>query len=234
MNHHELPGNRATAEGLNVHYILLGNGPPVILLHGGAGDWHEWRRSLAFLARTSTVYALDLPGFGRSDPPDRPVTPLWFSSFLGDFMDALQLDSASLLGHSLGGSIALAFALDFPERVNRLVLIDSAGLGELSRTGRRRLSLIMGIKRILGKEKVPRYAVGKWDEWLFLGRLPTLRPPVMLVWGEKDPYLPVSQARLAHRLLPNSRLHIFPGCHHAPHRERPAEFNELVSQFLKP
>lgn len=129
-------------QGLDIHYKCLGKGASVILVHGGANDWHEWQKNIAFIARSFRVYAPDLPGFGLSQSPSTPVSLSWAVSFLRDFMDTLGITAAHLIGHSLGGMVALAFALDFPERVNKLVLTDSAGLGEISQEGWLRLFLI--------------------------------------------------------------------------------------------
>lgn len=233
MDNLTIPSYWLEVDGLNIHFKCLGKGLPVILLHGGANDWHEWEKNLAFLAKGLRVYALDLPGYGLSESPNILVSPSWFRSFLSRFMEALGLREAHLIGHSLGGTIALAFALDFPERVKKIVLVDSASLGEISRKGQLILFLIKGIKRMAGKEKKkPKFETSPTDDWLLTNRLPELKPSVMIVWGENDPYLPVSQARLAHHLIPNSQLHVFPRSRHAPHRERPDKFNHLVYQFL--
>ena len=148
-------------------------------------------------------------------------------------MDALDIKNAYLIDHSLGGTIALALALDYPERVRKVVLVSNGGFrGEISRKGQLLLSIIRGIKRLVGKEKSPKYDISSIDDWLVVNRLHELKPQVMIVWGERDPYLPISQARLAHSLIPDCQLYIFPGCRHAPQRERPEKFNKLVCHFL--
>ena len=232
MDNLQFPSYWIKVEGLNIHYKCLGKGPTIILLHGGTDDWRGWRKNLAFLAKNFQVYAVDLPGLGLSKAPDTPVSPSWFSSFLRGFTEALNIKGTHLIGHSLGGTTALAFALDFPGRVKKIVLVDSGALGQISKKGQLLLFLIRGIKRTVGKEKVPKYKMSSKEDWLLTNRLHTLNPPVMLVWGERDPYLPVSQAKLACSLIPNCQLCVFPRCRHAPHRERPDEFNNLVYQFL--
>jgi pimeloyl-ACP methyl ester carboxylesterase len=229
----QLAGHWLAVQGLRTHYQTSGEGSAVILLHGGGNDWQEWEESFTVLARHFRVYALDLPGFGLSEPCSHPVSPPWFSLFLRDFMDAAGITHAHVVGHSLGGAIALTFALDFPEKVYKMVLVDSAGLGQVTLSGRLILFLIRAAKRITGKEKDSNFRPGgPIRDWLLADRLPELRPPVMIVWGERDRYYPPSLARLAQSLIPDCELHIFPGCGHAPHRERPDEFNELVCEFL--
>jgi pimeloyl-ACP methyl ester carboxylesterase len=129
-----------TVAGLRIHCLVAGRtGPAVLLLHGSGFD--AAGVSLApvmhSLATGCRVYAPDLPGFGDSDPmPDR-----WgfskCSAFLSPLLAALDLERASLVGLSMGGGIALGFALMAPEKVDRLVLIDSACLSEAIPGGRR-------------------------------------------------------------------------------------------------
>ena len=219
--------------GLNIHYKCLGTGPVVVLLHGGANDWHEWQKNIAFFARRFRVYALDLPGFGLSESPEIPVTPHWFSSFLRDFIEALSITDIHLIGHSLGGTITLAFALDYPEKVKKAVIIDSGGLGELNWKGRLLLYLIRAVQRLVGKqESIKCKFGGTKEDWWLIDHLHKLKPPVMIVWGKGDPYLSVSQAKLAQDLIPNCQLCIFPSCRHAPQKESSNKFNDIVYKFL--
>jgi pimeloyl-ACP methyl ester carboxylesterase len=227
------PSYWAEVDGLKIHYKGLGEGPPVIFLHGGANDWHEWQKNIAYFAADFRVYALDLPSLGLSDTPDRPVSLLWFSSFVKDFMDSLGIADAHLVAHSIGGSIVLAFALAFPERLKKAILIDSTGFGQVSKRGRWLIFFTRGIKRLLGREKSPRYSNVHMEDWLLIAGLEEIKAPVLIVWGRRDPYLPLSQARLAQRVLPDCRLYVFGNCRHAPHRERADDFNRLACEFLK-
>lgn len=227
----QIPSYHVKVDSLNLHYKCLGQGQPVVLIHGSSNDWREWQMNLPILAREFRVYALDLPGFGLSESSE-PLSLPWMSSFLNSFMHESGINKAHLIGHSLGGMIALAFALDFPERVGKVVLVNSAGLGELSPAGQLLLSAIRGIKKALGKHKETKYRKGSAEEWILVNRLKEVKQPVMLIWGEWDPYLSISHARLAQSLIPNCQLYPFRRCRHAPHRERPERFNNLVSQFL--
>lgn len=117
--------------GLRVRYLVAGDGPPVVLLHGGGWDSARlsWRETIPALAESFTVYALDWPGYGGSAPPERPPTTDSFVDVLDRFLDALDVDETSLVGISMGGGIALGFALECPDRVSKLALVDSYGLG---------------------------------------------------------------------------------------------------------
>lgn len=105
-------------------------GPAVILLHGLAASADIWEKNLEFLAEGYRLYAPDLPGFGLSERPQEPLSSGMLIRFLADFMDTLGIHRATLIGLSLGGALALGFALLYPDRMERLVLVSSAGLGK--------------------------------------------------------------------------------------------------------
>jgi pimeloyl-ACP methyl ester carboxylesterase len=127
--------DRLELDGLGVSYLRSGpaRGPPVVLLHGGGFDAAavSWKHVLPGLAADRRVYALDFPGYGQSDPvPDGvEVTVDYYAGVLGDALDALGIERAVLVGISLGGGVALGYALERPERVEQLVAIDAYGLG---------------------------------------------------------------------------------------------------------
>jgi pimeloyl-ACP methyl ester carboxylesterase len=110
-------------DGLALHYVTAGRGPAVVLVHGLGGFAESWRSTMEVLAARATVYALDLPGFGRSSKPPAPYDLAWFASALGGFLDTLGIGQAALVGHSLGGAVAVTYALIHPPRVERLALI---------------------------------------------------------------------------------------------------------------
>jgi pimeloyl-ACP methyl ester carboxylesterase len=115
--------------GLPVAVELRGKGPPVLLIHGLAGTMRTWDRVVPRLASHATVIAPDLPGCGRSAPPPGDYSLGGYANGLRDLLDALGHPSATIVGHSLGGGIAMQFAYQFPERCDRLVLVSSGGLG---------------------------------------------------------------------------------------------------------
>jgi len=116
---------------LKTRYWALGDqGTAVILIHGLGASADIWKHNVQAFAKQHRVYVLDLLGFGRSDKPGPSFSPLDYIRFLDDFMNILNIARASLVGQSLGGGIALHYALQFPQKVNKLVLVDSAGLGK--------------------------------------------------------------------------------------------------------
>lgn len=114
-----------------IRYLQAGDsGSAVVLLHGGGIDAAHlsWDPTLEALADGHRVIAPDFPGYGHSDAPDASYTMDYFLSFLDEFLDQLGLDSVSLVGLSLGGGVALGYALRAPERVENLILVNSYGL----------------------------------------------------------------------------------------------------------
>jgi pimeloyl-ACP methyl ester carboxylesterase len=115
-----------TVAGVRLRYVRTGAGSPVVLIHGIASSIYTWKDVLPALSRDHDVVAVDLPGFGASDqPPD--LTWAMLPAAVSGLMDRLGIPRASLVGHSLGGAVAVTLALDRKDRVERLVLVDSAG-----------------------------------------------------------------------------------------------------------
>jgi pimeloyl-ACP methyl ester carboxylesterase len=111
-------------EGSRVHFVERGEGPPLLLVHGLGGTWFHFRPLMAALARDFRVVAIDRPGSGYSTRRgDRPGTPREQAAWLLDFAEALGLDRPLVVGHSLGGAITLAMAVDSPQRIAGIVLI---------------------------------------------------------------------------------------------------------------
>ena len=118
-------------EGVRTRYWLAGEGGlPVVLIHGLGAAAEIWQFNIDALASRHRVYVPDLPGYGRTGEPEQMnYSPEGYSRFLMGFMNSLGMGRAALVGHSLGGGVALRAVLDHPELVERLILVNSAGLG---------------------------------------------------------------------------------------------------------
>jgi len=115
---------------INIRYWEEGEkGCSVILIHGLGASAEIWMHNVRAFAEEHRVYVPDLVGFGLSGKPEVKYSPSCMAAFIDDFMTALSINHACLVGNSLGGGVALQFALQYPEKVQRLVLVDSAGLG---------------------------------------------------------------------------------------------------------
>ena len=123
----------AQAGDLRISYVEAGSGEPVVCLHGagpGASGWSNFRLNVAALAKRYRVIVPDLPGFGGSDKPLIAEKPIAFNArTLAAFFDTLKLDKVSLVGNSAGGATSCRFAIDYPQRVRKIVLMGSAGAG---------------------------------------------------------------------------------------------------------
>lgn len=265
--------------GHPVNFIEAGSGPVLLLIHGMAGTCVNWEAVIEPLAINHTVIAPDFPGHGSSAPGGGDYSLGSLASGLRDLMLALGHERATLVGHSLGGGVALQFTYQFPEMVERLALVSSGGLGpdvspvlraaalpgaELfisatagvgSRVGTvigRGLGLV-GLRPNADLAEVTRgYATLK-DPERRKAFVATLRSvvgtqgqrvaaldklyladdlPLLIVWGENDPIIPVTHAREAHAQLPNSRLEIFEDTGHVPQLERPGRFIAVLERFL--
>jgi pimeloyl-ACP methyl ester carboxylesterase len=115
--------------GRDLAYVSGGDGPPLLLVHGIGGDWRTWEPVLEELAQRHRIVAVDLPGHGRSAKGAGDYSLGALASALRDLCGALGIARATVVGHSLGGGIAMQFSYQFPERCERLVLVSSGGLG---------------------------------------------------------------------------------------------------------
>jgi pimeloyl-ACP methyl ester carboxylesterase len=244
-------------EGLRTRYVHRGAGPPVFILHGWGASLETVASIVAGLEQSTSVYALDLPGFGQTEQPPVPWGVEDYQRFVERFMDALGIGQASLVGHSNGGRIAIRMAATEPERVSRLVLVDSAGIRP--RRGPRYYSKV-------GMAKVGKYAarfLGAPGERLrarLVGRaassdyasagplrptfvklvnedlrdfLPRIQAATLLIWGAQDTATPLADARLMERLIPDAGLVVLEDAGHYSYLDQPARFAKIVCNFLE-
>jgi len=118
-------------DGHRVNVIEIGEGPPVLFVHGHSGSWQNWLENLpAIAAGGRRAIALDLPGFGESEMPEGRLTVERWARCLDMLLDALEIESAPVVGNSLGGFISAEMAIRHPARVERLVLVTAAGVSD--------------------------------------------------------------------------------------------------------
>lgn len=261
--------------GMNVHYAMAGDGPPVVLLHGLGASHLTWQENIEALAEKFTVYAMDIPGHGDSVKEGVTYTIDASVSFTFGFLDAMGLESAALVGNSMGGLIALKSALAASDRVSHLCLIDTAGFGkeiapflrimslpfvgelaerQATRSTSNMLRQIFAGKNIateaLTAELVrtrslpgARSAVlktlregvnifGMKPKHRLLAQLPGLPMPIMVVWGGRDRFFPLSHAYAAADAVPSAKLLVLPDAGHWPHMQEPGVFNPELTAFL--
>jgi 4,5:9,10-diseco-3-hydroxy-5,9,17-trioxoandrosta-1(10),2-diene-4-oate hydrolase len=246
----------------NVSYLYGGKGNSLVIVHGGGGGVNAWVNSLELLAEHYTVFAPDLPGFGNSQSIDDSFSIPAYVDFLERFTGALGLEKFCLLGHSLGGGIALRYALDFPEKIERLVLVSSLFLGKeialwarylsspsvFRYLGEAGLTIFKGLSWVAGSlcnscRLSPPFtrvqiAVGKsimslkGQTMVLADQLAGLVMPTLLVWGARDGIVPAKHAYAAAGVIPDCRVHVFENCGHHVHNHKTREFSDLLVSFL--
>jgi pimeloyl-ACP methyl ester carboxylesterase len=133
-----------------VNTIDAGSGPPIVFVHGLSGCWPNWLEQMGALSGSHRVIAMDLPGFGHSPMPSRPISMDGYAAMLDELMGELGLDGAALVGNSMGGLISCEVAISFPERVQRLVLVSPAGIStQRSAPGGSSLAWMQRLERAL-------------------------------------------------------------------------------------
>ena len=275
MEHEEI-----TLHGHRVSYRQAGWGPLVVLIHGVTGSSETWADVIEPLAEKYTVVAPDLLGHGESAKPRGDYSLGAYASGIRDLLGALGHGSGTIVGHSLGGGVAMQMAYQFPDRCDRLVLVSSGGLG-------REVHLMLRAAVLPGSELVlpllassrvlnASAAVGSFFTRLGMHAGPDLeemwrgfsslndvgaraafihtlrgivdpggqrvnatdrlylaeRMPTMLMWGERDPIIPIEHGRAAQELIPGSRFEAFRGAGHFPHRTDPRGFVRALDDFI--
>jgi pimeloyl-ACP methyl ester carboxylesterase len=111
-----------------VNVIDMGEGPPLVFIHGLSGSWQNWLEQVPVFAEERRVVTLDLPGFGHSPMPREKISMAGYARLLDRLLDVLEIDAAAVVGNSMGGFIAAELAISSPQRVERLTLVSAAGI----------------------------------------------------------------------------------------------------------
>jgi pimeloyl-ACP methyl ester carboxylesterase len=136
-------------DGQPINVVELGKGPPLLFIHGLIGRWTHWVEQLTAFADDHRVIAVDLPGFGDSPlPAAGGISVPIFARTVERLLEALEISAAAVVGHSMGGFTAVELAINFPQRVERLVLVSPAGLSTYN--DRRSLQLVAQARRFKG------------------------------------------------------------------------------------
>jgi pimeloyl-ACP methyl ester carboxylesterase len=221
--------------GQRIHYLKAGSGAPVVLVHGGASDSRDWVDTMAALSHRFSLYAPDLIGFGQNDRDENGYYLSDFSDFLLGFIDTLQIQNPVLVGHSFGGRVCLDVALKRQEQVCKLILVDASGLDKISRIGSGLMTFFWALRKVLRRpQPYPRFLAKEGEDYSRVGddELRRLGTPTLLIWKRLDPYMPVSIARRAEKLIPKARLAVLKGYGHAPHQQNSDAFNRILLDFL--
>jgi pimeloyl-ACP methyl ester carboxylesterase len=117
-----------TVNGSRVNYVEMGQGPPLVFVHGLSGCWQNWLENIPHFARRHRVIAIDLPGFGESELPQEDISIPGYGRFVDAFLAEIGVERAAVVGNSMGGFVAAEVAVSHPARVEKLVLVSAAGV----------------------------------------------------------------------------------------------------------
>lgn len=272
----------AALHGKTVAYREYGEfGPLVLLIHGVGSNGDCWQGVAGRLAQGGVrVVAIDLPGHGQSSKDRGDYSLGSMASVIRDLLDFLGDTEAIVVGHSLGGGIAMQFLYQYRQYVAGLVLVSGGGLGDETRPWLRMISMpgASAVLAVVANRKTLKSAgwvgrrlssVGVKPEFLSadalgvvgdlftsrdarqaflstlrsvvdvkgqrvsaLGHLPrAAQMPVLLIWGDLDPTIPMSHGEDAAQILPNGKLVVFHGAGHEPHADDPERFVELILEY---
>jgi pimeloyl-ACP methyl ester carboxylesterase len=246
-------------DGLRVNVERAGAGPALLLLHGWGGSARSFAPIMPDLIRSFDACTFDFPGFGLSALPNDAWGMQDYVRFVRHLMARLGIERAHLLGHSHGGRVGIALAAQAPEAVDRLVLVDSAGIrpprtlalrtrGLVARTGRRLLAhplagepgrrALVALYRRLGMTD---YANAGPLRATFVrivnedlsGLLPSITVPTLVIWGGRDRETPLWMGEQMARAIPNARLCLLPQAGHFSYLDDPRTFEQHVLGFLQ-
>lgn len=268
-------------DGINVHVRFLGEGIPVVMLHGSFASLHTWSAWQEALSPYFMTVSIDFPGHGLTGPdPEKRYSIRDYSQLVIRLMEKLDLENYHLAGNSMGGAVALQIASTRPDRVLSLNLVDASGAPKLSseslpdsvqkttsggvawifKMARNpilskvflnctpKFLFAMNMKQVYGdesrisEENLERYyelMLREGNRKATIDRLTTPRDsdidfsrltmPTLILWGEKDTWIPVSQGFSLEKAIPGSNLIIFSGVGHVPMEEIP---KESVAEYL--
>jgi 3-oxoadipate enol-lactonase len=249
---------KINVNGIQIAYDRRGDGPPLVLLHGYPLDHHLWDEVVPLLADTFDVILPDLRGFGESTTFDSPYTMDDYASDVADLLDQLEIQKTAIVGHSMGGYVALAFARLYPERVRGLGLVSSQVLADPPdrKEGRYKSAADVAENGIGGvvatmtpkftsNEKLQTFARESMEGQqpaAYIGALRAMAErsdstpllssfnfPVVIIHGDSDSLIPVDRAREVKAALPQAHFVEISGVGHMPMMEA----KEKTAEALK-
>ena len=236
----------------------IGEGKPVIILHGWLASLETMKVLQEHLSKSFKVYNVDIIGFGKSDLPDRPLNTDDFGDFLNSFITKLNIENPILIGHSHGGRTIINYAGRNLGNINKIVLIDSAGIKP-----KRSISyyikvysfkFVKNIVKLLPKkcENLREKALSNFgsDDYknspevlrktmnIILNEdqqkiMPKIKAPTLLIWGDKDTATPIKDAKKMEKLIPNCGLATLEGAGHYSYLEKKGQCLAILDEFFK-
>jgi len=246
-------------ENLKINYITEGSGEPILILHGWGASIETVMPIVNILKDTKKVYAIDLPGFGKSDLPNDVFGSFHYADIVKSFIDKMGIEKLSIIGHSFGGKLSIILSARYPHLVNKQVLVNSAGL-----IPRRTLKYHIRVKSFKLMKKAYRYFFFWKKEEEKLEKLykkfgsddyqnssgvmrkilvrvvnENLKPllkdikiPTLLIWGDRDEATPLYMAKIMEKEIEDSGLVVFKGAGHYSYLDDYNGFARVIKSFL--
>ena len=236
----------AAVNGTKIFFAQFGEGPPVLLLHGGLGNSNHWGYQVAELAKTHSVTVMDTRGHGRSPVTSRSFNYGLFAEDVAALLDFLQIPAAAIVGWSDGAITALQLGLTKPERVSRLFSfggnVSLDGMNPSSGSSQMFAAYAARCKTEYAElsptpDKWPELRAGLRTMWRTQPTFPrqklaALKMPVTISAGEHDEIIKREHTEYMARVVPGARLVILPGVSHFAMLQNPAQFNKALLDFL--
>lgn len=239
-------------EGKLAHYEAIGRGRPLLFIHSWLGSWRYWMPAMDDVSERYRAYALDLWGFGDSDRRQDGYSLSGYVDMVEQFMDELGIQQATLVGHGLGGAIAIRLTARLPERVDRLIVVSTPLVGSAIAPPLATFSNHHDgdwIARILGRRQASAYPevqieAAKTDLSAVIRSVQTMRTedlrsdletitcPVLLVFGKNDPLVYPPEEGWLNQLEENVHIVFMDDSFHFPMLDETARFTRLLRQFL--
>ncbi|NLC88258.1 MAG: alpha/beta hydrolase [Clostridiaceae bacterium] len=246
--------------GKKINYEVKGEGKSVVLLHGWLCSLETMEPLAKHLCKNFKVYSIDIIGFGKSELPDKPLNTNDFGDFLNELLKKLKIEDPILIGHSNGGRTIINYAGRNLGKVNKIILIDSAGI-----IPKRKLKyylrtytfkLLKNIFKILPKTEmvnnIKDRALGKFGSSDYKNSpdvlkktmsiilnedmkdiMPNIKAPTLLIWGENDTATPVQDGKTMERLIPGSGLIVYKNSGHFSYLDNLSNCLIVLDEFLK-
>lgn len=251
-----LPVKFIEIDHLKVAYRVGGKGSPVVLLHGWGAESGTFQSVFDHLTNSHQVFSLDLPGFGLSEIPPKAWDAIDYANLLSSFLDKHNIKKASLIGHSYGGRISIVIASEEPEKIEKVILVNSAGIKSkrtlkfyckylLARIGRifrrfgnfgnqlaNRIADKVGSKdyKEAGPMRDTMVKSVNQDLYPFLCKISA---ETLLIWGEDDKDTPLSAGKKMEKEIPNAKLVVLKDAGHFSYLDQTEQFLQIVNNFLE-
>lgn len=241
--------------GQQIYYQSVGKGKNLIMLHGWGQDVSTFWPDLDYLKDDLTIWLIDLPGFGRSEPPKEKYDSGDYAKIIAEFIKKNGIKNVTILGHSFGGKVAIRVASEYPKLVDKLILVGASGLKPYASL-KKYISFILAkiIKHTLPnffnfKSKIRKDFYRKIEsDYADAGRLrgvylKTIREDLteylkkidqqtLIIWGDQDRAVPLKYGKKMYQLIKNSKMVILEDKGHFLHIHDPERFTSYVKDFV--